>query len=111
MTFHSLYFLAVSFGSSSSWLIIAKSCSLHFNVLFKVLILCSFSFIDGFLHRFTKDFLSSFLVEGRRSPRGDRLACSNDLYSFSISSSSDDFISSLSVILDPEALSGTVRWS
>lgn len=29
MTFHSLYFLAVSFGSSSSWLIMARSCSLH----------------------------------------------------------------------------------
>lgn len=52
---------------------------LTFNVLFKVLILWSFSFTDGFLHRLTKDFLSSFLVEGRRSPRGDRLACSNDL--------------------------------
>lgn len=50
-----------------------------FNVLFNVRILWSFSFMDGFLHRFTKDFLSSFLVEGRRSPRGDRLACSNDL--------------------------------
>lgn len=52
---------------------------LTFNVLFKVLILWSFSFTDGFLHRLTKDFLSSFLVEGRRSPRGDRLACSSDL--------------------------------
>ena len=50
-----------------------------FNVLFKVRILWSFSFMDGFLHRFTKDFINSFLVEGRRSPRGDRLACSNDL--------------------------------
>lgn len=50
-----------------------------FNVLFSVRILWSFSFMDGFLHRLTNDFLNSFLVEGRRSPRGDRLACSSDL--------------------------------
>lgn len=35
--------------------------------------------MEGFLLRLINDFLSSFFVDSRRSPMGDRLACSNDL--------------------------------
>lgn len=42
---------------------------------------CSFSLITGSLHLFTKDLRNSCLVEGRCSPKADRLASSRVLYS------------------------------
>lgn len=55
-------------------------CYLTFKVLFRILSWCSFSLTTGSLHLFIKDFLYSSLVEIRRSPKGDRLACSKALY-------------------------------
>lgn len=53
---------------------------LTFKVLWRILSLCSFSFITGSLHLFRNDSLYSILVEMRCSPSSDRLASSSALY-------------------------------
>lgn len=50
-------------------------------MLLRTLMWCSFSLITGSLQRFTKDLRNSCLVEGRCSPKADRLASSRVLYS------------------------------
>lgn len=47
---------------------------------------CSFSLMSWFLHLFIKEALKSLLVDGLRSPMGERLACLMWMYSLSISS-------------------------